>query len=148
MTKKIIASFLLSLLLVIPFMLKANAEAPMPTPEERFEQDLNTWVHKLAFCESGQNPSSVNQFDGGSPSYGYLMYKLGTFWGYNKQLKVFPELTIDLVHKYAMDKDKSVEMTKAIIRANPKDSKNWYNCTVGNSPNKIGLPPVLADYIK
>lgn len=120
----------LILFLTLAFIARAEA------PEMDYEQKLDIWVENLASCESRNNPKQVNPLDNGSPSYGYVQYKLSTFWNYNKKYNVFPELTMDNLHHYVMQKDKQVAMTKVIIKKE-YGWRNWYNCS-----KKIGLPPV------
>jgi len=139
MTKKLlILALLISLLIGSFFIERARAEAPEPTYDDLLEQ----WVHQLAICESNQTPSLVNQYDGGSPSYGYVQFKLGTMWAYNKKFNTFPEMTIDNLHQMTMQKDVQVKMAMEIIK-HDYAYKNWYNCTVGKAPNKVGLPPKM-----
>lgn len=122
---------------------KTEAEAPVLTAEQKYEYALDDYVARLAICESGQDPKQVTLNDGGSPSYGYVQFKLGTFWAYNQKFKVFPELTIDNLHHYVMQKDKQILMAKTIIKNEKGGYRNWFNCTVGKAHNKIGLPPTL-----
>ena len=130
-------------LLITLFIGKASAEAPQPTPEEKYNLALDTWLGKLAMCESTNNPNAVNPKDSDNlPAYGKYQYKLGTFLGLSKKYNVYPELTIDLVHKYAMDGEKSYHLTKVAISTNPKEANQW-GCT-----RKIGKPPVKEDYLQ
>lgn len=127
----------------------AVAESPQPTNEERYELALNTWLDKLAFCESGDknhpkgNPAAVNPLDSdGRPAYGLMQYKLGTFLGLAKKYEIYPSINIDMVHKYAMDGEKSYHLTKEVIKKNPKEADQW-GCRW--KPH-VGKPPVLADF--
>ena len=130
-------------LLITLFIGKASAEAPQPTPEEKYNLALDIWLGKLAMCESTNNPNAVNPKDSDNlPAYGKYQYKLGTFLGLSKKYNVYPELTIDLVHKYAMDGEKSYHLTKVAISTTPKEANQW-GCT-----RKIGKPPVKEDYLQ
>jgi soluble lytic murein transglycosylase-like protein len=106
MTKKIIASFLLSLLLVIPFMLKANAEAPEPViplkdswTREEVRELVNKYadkhglsrqvLHKVISCESGYNHKAVNWSDShklSQGSHGAAQFSKETFAQFSKQM--------------------------------------------------------------
>lgn len=119
-----------------------KAEAPILSLQEQYEKALDEWVDDLFYCESQGDPNAVNWNDGGSPSYGPGQYKLGTFWSYNNRLKVFPDLTLDNLHRYVMDEDKSRIMTKAIINNKWDDWTNWTNCSSNPAtPNYAGKPP-------
>lgn len=148
MKKKILILVILAILFGFSFIIKATAESPAPSPEEamkaallQYDTDMEEWLDGLARCESGNDASQVTYNDGGSPSYGLVQFKLGTFWSYNNKYRVFPELTIDNLHKYVMEGEKQRIMARVIIERNHADYRNWYNCTVGKSPNKVGLPP-------
>lgn len=141
MNKKLRNLILLIIIFVLLLIFFPQQRSRAEAPEMTYDQKLDDYVYKLAICESRQNPSLVNPQDGGSPSYGFVQFKLGTFWNYNKKFNVFPELTIDNLHSYVMQKDKQVVMAKAIISGEKDGYKNWYNCTVGNARDKIGLPP-------
>lgn len=132
-------------LLITLFIGKASAEAPQPTPEEKYNLALDIWLGKLAMCESTNNPKAVNPMDSdGKPAYGLYQYKLGTFLGLSKKYNVFPELTVDTVHKYAMDGDKAHHLTREVIRTNPKEADQW-GCRFKTS---VGKPPALKDYLQ
>jgi hypothetical protein len=127
----------------------ATAESPQPSIEERYDLAMNIWLNKLAFCESGDkkhpngNPNAVNPKDSdGKPAYGLMQYKLGTFMGFAKEFKIYPELTIDMVHKYAMDGEKSYYLTKEVIKQDPKKADQW-GCRFHK---EVGKPPKIEDF--
>lgn len=150
MIYKTISVLLVSCLLVISLAWKpAQADAPTKSKEEiaqdAFLQDLDNWLYKLAMCESTNNPKAVNPMDSdGKPAYGLYQYKLGTFLGLSKQYNVFPELTVDTVHKYAMDGEKAHHLTREVIRTNPKEADLW-GCRFKAT---VGKPPALKDYLQ
>lgn len=150
MIKKYISAILVSCLLVISLAWKpVQADAPTKSKDEiaqeQFSKDLDDWLYKLAMCESTNNPKAVNPVDSdGKPAYGLYQYKLGTFLGLSKKYNVFPELTVDTVHKYAMDGEKSHHLTREVIKSNPKEADQW-GCRFKTS---VGKPPALKDYLQ
>jgi hypothetical protein len=150
MIHKTISAILVSCLLVISLAWKpVQADAPTKSKDEiaqeQFSKDLDDWLYKLAMCESTNNPKAVNLIDSdGKPAYGLYQYKLGTFLGLSKKYNVFPELTVDTVHKYAMDGDKSHHLTREVIKSNPKEADQW-GCRFKTS---VGKPPALKDYLQ
>lgn len=121
----------------------ATAESPQLSNEERYELAMNTWLVKLSTCESNNNEKAVNPRDSdGKPAYGLYQYKLGTFMSLAKKYSVYPDLTIDMVHKYAMDGDKAHHLTKEVIMKNPKEALQW-GCTYHKN---VGKPPKIEDF--
>lgn len=119
----------------------SDAESPQLTPEDKYEIALDEWMYKLATCESGNREWVINPHDGGSPSYGLFQWKSQSFLLYNKKFNVFPDLTEDTVVDFMLDSEKAILMTKTVVSKEKNGYKNWYNCTVGQSVNKVGLPP-------
>ena len=141
--------FIISFSLFIFTYGTAKAESPQPSIEERYELAMNSWLDKLAFCESGDknhpkgNPNAVNPKDSdGKPAYGLMQYKLGTFMYLSKKYEVYPELTLDLVHKYAMNGAKAWFLTKEVIMQNPKEADQW-GCRFHK---EVGKPPSIKDF--
>ncbi len=120
----------------------AMAESPEPSNQERYELALDTWLDKLFYCESSNNPNAINKKDSdGKPAYGLGQYKLGTFLSLSKKYNVYPDLTVDMVHAYAMDGEKSYHLTKEVMMQNPKEAGQW-GCT-----KKIGgYPPTKEEF--
>lgn len=150
MIYKTISAILVSCLLVISLAWKpVQADAPTKSKyeiaQEQFSKDLDDWLYKLVMCESTNNPKAVNPVDSdGKPAYGLYQYKLSTFLGLSKKYNVFPELTVDTVHKYAMDGEKSHHLTREVIKSNPKEADQW-GCRFKTS---VGKPPALKDYLQ
>lgn len=58
---------------------------PMSTMPE-LSRPQRAWLGALEWCESRGNPKAVNPKDlDGTPSYGILQFKPGTFWGFAKK---------------------------------------------------------------
>jgi len=95
------------------------------------------WLGALTWCESTGNPKAVNQKDtDGTPSYGLLQFKPGTFYGY---AKIYG---IDASKGY-MDPDTQLAIVEQmIIRGGIKWSQQFPACT-----KKLGKPPVSTPRI-
>ena len=114
-----------------------QSEAPSPiiantdeTKEAQRPDALDEWLNKLAFCESSNNPSAINRFDGGSPSYGYLQWKEDSFWRYNNLFKILPDLERGEVMNIIKDKEAQIELARRVILEEDNDRgwRNWWNC--------------------
>jgi len=121
------------------FIPNTQSEAPSPIianiEEEQKEAQrpdaLDRWITKLAFCESSNRPEAINQFDGGSPSYGYLQWKLKSFWLYNQKYKILPDLERDEVRNIIMDREVQIELARRVLleEANGRGWRNWWYCS-------------------
>lgn len=145
MKKTLIAFALIFPLLSISlFMGKVNAEAPEPTPEERYEQALNDWSDKLGECESENDPKAINLKDSdGKPKFGYHQYMPSTFIDFAKKYSIYPNITVDTVFTYMMNKEKTTHLTMEVMRQNPKEFSHWGK----TCRNFAGNPPVLDNFI-
>lgn len=149
MIYKILSVTTISCLLIISLAWKpVQADAPTLSKEElamqSFNSDLDNWLYKLATCESTNNENAVNPKDSdGKPAYGLYQYKLGTFLYLSKKYNVYPDITVDVVHKYAMDGSKSHNLTREVIKNNPKEADQW-GCRFKPT---VGKPPILKDYL-
>ena len=130
-------------LIVVGLMLiLANrAEAPSTAPTNKEEATkrpdaLDNWINRLAFCESSNRPYAINQFDGGSPSYGYLQWKVDSFWRYNNKYKVLPNLEKQEVYNIIKDRETQIELTRKVLleEYNGRGWRNWWNCA-----NRVGV---------
>jgi len=100
--------------------------------ENRKEKNeaLKSWIQRLAFCESSNNPSAINPDDGGSPSYGYLQWKTRSFFAYNRKYQIIPDLEYHEVKNIIMCRDTQIALTKKVLlnEANGRGWRNWWNC--------------------
>ena len=105
----------------------------------QYDVELTAWEERLGKCESGNNPLAINKYDGGSSSNGYHQYKFNTWNGDIKKYNLpFTEEDIWL-------KEAQMEVTKTVIKNEPKGYLRWTNCTTNPStPNYAGLPPLKA----
>ena len=129
----------LVIMMLFVFMDKAEAPSTPPTNKDETQEiqkvaqrpdALDKWIAKLAFCESSNRPEAINQFDGGSPSYGYLQWKEDSFWRYNNVFKVLPNLERGEVLNIIKCKDTQVELARRTILTehNGRGWRNWWNC--------------------
>ena len=131
-------AIVVSLVIILFFLLVDKAEAPStpPTNKEETKEEiqrpdaLDRWITKLAFCESSNRPEAINQFDGGSPSYGYLQWKVDSFWRYNNKYKVLPNLEKQEVYNIIKDRETQIELTRKVLleEYNGRGWRNWWNC--------------------
>ena len=121
----IVALFFININKTEPIEIEQTEETDIRKPDE-----LDKLIEKLAFCESSNNPYAINQFDGGSPSYGYLQIKSDTFWRYNQKHKVLPNLERQEVMNIIMCRDTQIALARKVILndANGRGWRNWYNC--------------------
>lgn len=119
--------FILLLLFICTINAKVTtAYAPEATKKEIYNLELEQWLDKLSFCESGGNPNAINPDDGGSRSVGHFQWKDASFSAYSKKYNL--EGSIE-------NPQDQRELVKLVIK-NEYGWRNWYNCT-----KKIGLPP-------
>lgn len=88
---------------------------------------IAVWLEKLADCESLNNPNATNPQDGGSASYGYLQWKISSFYNYNLKYKIVPDLEKLEVDNVIMDKDIQLKLAEKVLQE-PRGWTNWYNC--------------------
>ena len=104
------------------------------TVEDRTPDELDAWIEKLAFCESRNNPEAINWYDGGSPSYGLLQWKVDSFYRYNQLYKVLPDLEKNEVPNIIMEPETQKRLARLVITDGGEN--NWFNCV-----KIIGKPP-------
>lgn len=139
MLKKILLGVVIFLLFTLLAKNTASYDSPhtySQLPKEvilsEYDIELNDWINRLAKCESGNNPSAINHYDGGSRSVGYVQYKDDTWRRYNDKFGL-PYTAEDIWSKEAQ-----IEVTKEVIKNETNGYKNWYNCTTKLG---VGLPP-------
>lgn len=104
---------------------------PMEPLKTNYEVELESWIEKLAKCESGNNPLAVNHYDGGSRSVGYVQYKDDTWKRY------IDKFQLSFSAEDIWSKEAQIEVTKHVITEDYA-WKNWYNCV---TKYNVGLPP-------
>ena len=96
-----------------------------PIPDKGLKIDVI--LDDLAMCESGNNPTAINWFDNGSPSYGRYQFKATTLKMYAIMYNLLPD-NLELVDyaSWAMDGDFSRLLARKVILDG--GANNWYNC--------------------
>lgn len=102
------------------------------TPEDILSKRQRAWLHALEWCESHHTDTAINKVDrDGTPSYGRLQFKPGTFNYFMKRY----ELGTSTNYMDGDLQEKIVE--QMIIRADVKWYQQFPDCT-----KKLGNPPL------
>lgn len=142
--KNIILGILVLLLLIISFVIKADAQAPDLTPQEKYEVAMNIWLNKVVDLESEGVCDIVNPKDSdGLPAFGSFQYKLSTVMSLSKKYDVYPNVTPDTAYTIAMSCEKSRHLTKVVMQKNPQEFNQWG----GRTKREAGFPPKLEDFL-
>lgn len=104
------------------------------TPKDILSKRQRAWLGALMWCESKARPEALNKVDrDGTPSYGILQFKPGTFHYFLKRYNLGtstdyldPELQQRIVEQM-------------ILKADVKWSQQFPDCT-----RKLGTPPQVA----
>lgn len=80
--------------------------------------DMPETLNQLAMCESSGNPNAYVHNDGGSPSYGALQFKLGTFNHFGERYGI--------EHSDIMSKEQQFAIAEKMIYEGRWE--HWYNC--------------------
>lgn len=132
--KKLIASLFVvsALILSFPATSASKEEVVKVVPVvPTLSQRQLVWLHALEWCESKGRPEALNPKDkDGTPSYGLLQFKPGTFNTYAKLYGIDPKAG----YKDAETQEKIV--SQMILRKNIKWSHEFPQCTrlLGNPP--------------
>lgn len=139
----IIVAFIL-LLLVIRFQIvdadnqPTGNGTPTSTPPLIIKDILShrqrAWLYALMWCESKARPEAINKFDrDGTPSYGILQFKPGTFKYFMAQYNL--GTSTDFMDPQLQQKI----VEQMIIQKNIKWSQQFPDCS---SNRKLGTPPL------
>ena len=135
--KPFFALFLIAVLVLLDlgYGIQTVAEANVVTytrpaaPELTSEQQA--WLGALEWCESGGNPAAINPRDSdGTPSYGLLQFKPGTYAEFAQLYGLGATTTY-------MNATVQAEIVTQMIRRGGTD---WHHQFPGCTA-KIGLPP-------
>jgi len=85
-------------------------------------------IEQLAFCESSHREHVVNEFDNGSPSYGYLQFKEQSFLYFAEKYHVFPHAEKAEVINMLLWRSAQEKVARAIIEMEPSPLLHWRNC--------------------
>lgn len=118
------------------YVLYSKAPEPEPVVIEKEEPQLSKrqqiWLHALIWCESKGRPEALNPKDkDGTPSYGLLQFKPGTFNAYGKKYGV------DISKGYKDPVAQEAIVTQMILQGGIKWSQQFPSCT-----RQLGLPPL------
>lgn len=114
-----------------PAVKYAPAPVAAPIVEPTLSKRQTIWLHALMWCESKGKPEALNPKDkDGTPSYGILQFKPGTFNHYAKLYGI----DASAGYKDADTQEKIV--TQMILKGNIKWSQQFPQCT-----KQLGLPP-------
>lgn len=86
----------------------------------RQPDEIDTYMSRLAYCESRGNEKAINQDDMGSPSYGLFQYKAGT-WNYFSGLFGFEG---DILNG-----DDQRTLTRMVLEHDIGNKSHWLNCS-------------------
>lgn len=101
-------------------------------PVSPLDSAQQAWLGRLEQCESGGNPSAINPRDlDGTPSYGLLQFKPGTYYEFSKLYG----LSTSTNYMDAPQQQEIVE--QMIVRGGVDWHQQFPACT-----KRLGLPPV------
>lgn len=112
---------------------KLEAEAPLLTPQQIYENELDVWVEKVRWEESRGQDMLVILDTNNKYSHGCLQYQMQTWLDDSKKYKVEGEM---------MDCNKQKELAKKTVMAEPENGwRRWYTTVVKKGVGKPPLPP-------
>jgi len=91
-------------------------------------------VQKLAQCESGGLETAVNWEDGGSPSYGLLQFKEGTWAYFIERYDLLPAAEPSEYMNLIYDGDFQRYVAYHVLSEDIHNLSHWKNCSI-----KMGL---------
>ena len=104
------------------------------------KDQYDIWIDKLVICESSGKETAVNWNDKGSPSYGLLQYKVGTFVFYAKRYNLFPYAETNEYFNFIYDGDIQRMLAKKMLQEDFDNWRHWTNCwLLMNLPEKLPL---------
>lgn len=99
------------------------------------EEKISKFLEELAVCESGNNPEAINPYDGGSPSYGLLQFKIGTLVAYARRYNLYSATEDREFMNLIFDREVQIKVASAMLRESWDNRSHWKNCTI-NIENK------------
>ena len=116
-----------------------ETQEPLISDFTVIKDPLSEWIERLSLCESGSNQNAINPDDAGSPSFGYLQFKMGTFESYIKLYDLFGwQGWEDADWQNAiMNAGYQTDLAREMLLREKNSHLHWSNCS-----NKLGKPDV------
>lgn len=112
-------------------LFRASAEAPMLSPEQQYEAELEVWLDRLQWDESNNNKMLVILDTNNKYSYGCLQFQMATWIEQSKKYNVEKEI---------MDCETQRYVAKQMIKSNWNNWRHWYTSVTKKTSGK---PPVF-----